>query len=497
MRLSLVEGMYGGSPMGFRVEGGRYAQVGGDLRGDETGGWLLPGFVDCHCHILPTGLDLLKLHLGSCASHDNVLTSVQEFERTLEPERWLMAVHYDQTKFPDCEHLTRWQLDSVVSDRPVVLRHSNGHASVANTAALVAAGIGESTQDPEGGEFVRDASGQMTGVLLEKAHEAVTGCSPEPDEDEMVEAILRATDRMSEFGITSAMDMMTGRWNLERELRAYTRASESGCKVRLRLCLQWGTVLGPRGMDAGLLSELQDSMRDEKCKVWGLKVFADGAIGSATAAIHGRFLTTGGNGQLIYTPENLRAIVGKIDSAGHRVAVHTIGDRSTDLVMDSIAETSDPSRHRIEHAMILSDAQIGRMAGLGCKLTMQPEFLKRFGHAYRAQLAPEMASGLKRFRSVVDAGIKVGFSSDAPIVPGDPWDGIECAVERPGGFDPAESLTLKEAIEAYTTHAAGVCEDPDQGTFEVGGLADYQVYESEPGVGSAPKEVYLGGVRVT
>jgi len=155
------------------------------------------------------------------------------------------------------------------------------------------------------------------------------------------------------------------------------------------------------------------------------------------------------SGQLIYSPTRLREMVQTAHRAGFRVATHSIGDYATDLVMDAYEATGEPSRHRIEHAMLLSDAQIERLAGLGCAVTFQPEFLIRFGHSYRRQLGPERMARLKRARSLLDAGIPLSFSSDRPIVPGDPKDGIRAAVHRPEGFDPAENITLPEAFRAY------------------------------------------------
>lgn len=443
-----------GKPLQFCIDDGVYTSC------DETahvidlaGATVHPGIVDAHCHIIPMGLDMLKLHLGSCDSRADVLDKLRDWAKD-RSGGWIHAVHYDQTKFSDSKHLSRQEIDSVVSDAPVVLRHSNGHASVANTEALRLAGVNDDTSDPPGGTFVRDGSGQLTGVLLERAHERVTSSAPAPGFEDMVEAVLRAGEKMSDLGVTCASDMMTGRWNLELELRAYAEASRRGCRVRIRLYAQWGSLFGAKGIKPELLTEMSSEMDPTRCKLAGAKIFADGAIGSATAAINGEFLTTGGSGQLIYEPDRLKRMVRTADEAGWQVAVHSIGDRSTDHVLDAFSETMEPSRHRIEHAMILSDTQIEKIANLDCFVTMQPEFLARFGHAYQKQLGPERASRLKRYRSVLDAGIKLSFSSDRPIVPGDPLDGIEAAVTRPEGFDQAEALDRSTAHKLYSVESA-------------------------------------------
>jgi predicted amidohydrolase YtcJ len=230
-------------------------------------------------------------------------------------------------------------------------------------------------------------------------------------------------------------------------------------------------------------------------RICGIKIFADGAIGAGTAAIYGTYasqdpplgLALGRegvqareapetSGQLIYAPERLKQMVRTAADAGYQVAVHSIGDYSTDLVLNAFEETENPARHRIEHAMLLSDAQIERLASLGPHVAMQPEFLVRFAHAYKRQLGPERASQLKRFRSIKDAGLRLSLNSDRPIVSGDPWAGVEVASNRPGGFDPAENLTREEAILGYTVFGAMALEDEgDYGSLEVGQRADWVV----------------------
>lgn len=476
-----------GSLQEMLIEDGRVSwrrPAGGPLDGlpeaqDLGGAELVPGFIDAHCHILPTGLDFGKLHLGRCETREAVLEEVAARHAELPPGKWLLAVHYDQTRFEDGLHLSRAELDLVAPDRPVLLRHMNGHAGVANTAALKTAGVEPGEPDPSGGMFVRDDSGELTGVLLERALDLVAQATPKPNLEEMVEAILAAARAMRELGITCATDMMTGYLDLEEELTAYRLATERGCPIRIRLFLQWSAVLGPKAMDGVRLAEHMAAMDPLKCRVVGLKIFADGAIASGTAAIYGGYVGQEAKtaGQLIYSPERLASMVRVADEAGWRIAVHSIGDYSSDLVMDAFKETGHAERHRLEHAMILSDDQIERLADLGCHVTMQPEFLVQNGRAYRRQLGPERASRLNRARSVLDAGIPLSFSSDRPIVPGSPVNGIAAAVHRPEGFDPAENVSREEAILAYTVGGAiANGDEPIMGSLEEGQVADWTLW---------------------
>lgn len=486
------------------------------IRGEDLGGrYLLPAFIDSHCHILPTGLDLQKLYLGACSNEEEVLDAVRQRLPEVPEGKWLLAVHYDQTKFASGEHMTRDQLDAISTAVPILLRHVNGHASVANTAALVVAGVADDTPDPDGGTFRRDAAGRLDGVLLEHAHEIVSHASPMPTLEEMVDAILRAGESMAAFGIGCASDMMTGRYDLAQELEAYILAAERGCKVRTRLYVQWSSVFGPHGCGGDWLRQQMIEVNPDRCRIGGIKIFADGAIGSATAGIYGSYsgVQSGGptisrraksaaagapegvevSGQLIYSPERLRKMVTTAHEGGFQVAIHTIGDYSTDLVMKAYEALGDARRHRIEHAMILSDAQIDRMARLGCRCTFQPEFMVRFGHSYLRQLGPERTSHLKRARSVLDAGIPLSFSSDRPIVAGDPWDGILTACMRPAGFDPAEAVKRQEAVLAYTTAGGHANEDDSMGSLEVGHLADFQLYDEDPMLSKRPRSSGLLG----
>ena len=304
---------------------------------DLGGAYILPAFNDCHCHILPTGIDLRNLALDSCKSPQDILDAVRD--SLPKVEGWLVAVHYDQNKWDGGAHITRDQLDAISDSVPILLKHTNGHASVVNSAALREAGIHDNTEDPPGGTFVRDTSGRMNGLLLERAHETVFTKIPEPSLDEMVDLILRASEAMAAYGITAASDMMTGQFHLLKELEAYRIASEKS-RVRYTLWLQWGTVLGPRGFKQNQIEEIVRRMDPKKCSVGGLKIFSDGAIGSATAAIYGRFETDPDDGRtesgkLIYSPERLTDMVVQATQRNYPVAVHAIGDRAVDRTLDA------------------------------------------------------------------------------------------------------------------------------------------------------------------
>jgi predicted amidohydrolase YtcJ len=290
---------------------------------------------------------------------------------------------------------------------------------------------------------------------------------------------------MAQYGIACASDMMTGRFDLDKELRAYREAADKGAPVRFRLYAQWGAVLGPRRIEPGRLEELTQAMNPHRCRLAGIKIFADGAIGAGTAAIYGRYATgiqengDGTSGTLMYSIERLNQMVGTAHEAGYPIAIHSIGDHSSDLVMNALEATGEPSRHRIEHAMILSDAQIERLAKLGAFVSMQPEFLRHFSHSYERQLGPNRKARLKRAASVLKAGIPLSFSSDRPIVEGDPRVGLSVLTNRPAGYDASENISGSEAWQGYTARAAAANGDV-AGSLLAGEPADFQVLSAPP-----------------
>lgn len=474
--LSVVDGRVAGQPM---------SETQADEIVDCRGAWLMPAFVDCHCHILPAGLDMQRLNLSGCSTREEVLDLVRG--AATSGGGWLLAVQYDQTRFEDGRHITARELDAVAGNRPTVLRHSSGHAAVANSAALREAGISMSTPDPPGGTIVRDESGAPLGALLENAIDLVYRVVPPPTLTESIDAIHAAARSMRSRGITCATDMATGSRGLSEEVEAYRRAAESGCAIRLRTFVLWGRVFGKHG-EPHFYIETTPMLRN-----LGVKLFADGAVGAGTAAMTEEY-ATGGKGMLIYEPDDLSERVRVAHEAGHVVAIHSIGDRCTDIVLDALAMTGNAARHRVEHVMVLRDDQVERIRSLGVRVTLQPEFLLRFGHAYLKQLGEQRASRLKRARSLLDAGVSLGFSSDQPIVPGDPWDGIRTAVERPPGFDSGENITVEEAIEVYTCGAARINDEPELGSLAPGEWADFQLYERDPKeLDVRPMATYLAG----
>ncbi len=437
---------------------------------DLNGKYILPGFADSHCHILHTGMQLQKPDLAACQNKQELLEKIFIAHQESPKTEWVIVKNYDPNKLDAKDHLSQDDLDLIDQIRPILVQHSSGHAGVANSGALSKAPTAK----------------HIEGYLVEKEYQKVYSAEPIPSLEKMVESILATATHLSKLGITSATEMMAGYYDLEQELLAYHLASKRGASIRLRLFLEWNKVFGPDAISEKRLKELMDQMDQDICNVIGIKLFADGALGTKTAAVYEEYIG-GGYGHLLYEPGVFKEKIKTAHQAGWSIAVHSIGDRATDLVLEAYSELDDAASHRIEHAMVLNDSQIKQMACLGCCCTMQPEFLSHFAYSYQKNIGKARTSTLKPFRSVVEAGIGFGLSSDRPFVHGNPWEAIRIASDRPENFDSSENLSLEQAIAAYTEGSARLNYEGDLiGKLQPGYFADLQIYAEDPLLSTSP-----------
>lgn len=449
----------------MKVVGGRIAGFEPSGSHPDAEGWVLPSFVDAHGHILATGLDLQKLDLRGL-DRDQALDALRDAHLRLAPDQWLLAVNMDQNLWKGARHLTVWELDAVSPGRPCLVRHVSGHASVCNHLVFELAGISNRTRDPRRGAFGRTKKRALNGLALESAHDMVSAHVPKPSLEQMVDAILAAGQRAAAQGYGTLTELMMGWVDPEMELEAYRLAAEAGCPVRLRLYAKWGCVYQQQ-------APLVPGWGDDRVRLNGLKLFADGAIGAGTAAVSEPYLT-GGRGRLLLPKAQLAQRMSQAEGNGWSVAVHVIGDRAVEALLDAMATLQDPHRHRIEHAMVLDVELIDRLGGH--TVVVQPEFLSAFREAYRVQLDPVRFSKLKPLRSLFQAGAKLALSTDIPVVTGDPWVSVNNSCRRPDGYDQSENLSYAGAMEAATRGAARANNDPDLGDLAIGCWADFCVY---------------------
>lgn len=506
--VEIIEGapvctMANGAQEALAIENGLVAAVGAlselrarfaNARRVSIEGSIVPAFNDCHCHILSLGIDLAKADLRGCRSVEEIQARLRDWSARNPAAEWILGLAYDQNLLPGGKHLTRKDLDAVSSERPIYLNHVSKHGAAVNSVALRLAGIGALTEDPSDGKIERDEKGEPTGILMESASSMVSRLMSKPNEDEMVERILAAGKSLADRGILAASDASTGWIDLETELRAYARAGEAGCPVKMTLMPLYGSVL-KRGW-LGDPSAMRTAFSG--ARIGPIKLFADGALTLRTAALREPYADGTNRGILNYEPEDLIERIVRAHRAGWQIAVHAIGDRAVDIVLDGYERALESRpvqdhRHRIEHCMMMHPDSMDRMRRLGVMAVAQPEFLHWLGPAYLEGIG-ERANYLMPYRSWADAGIEFAFSSDQPVVPGDPIAGWRAAVTRRSAsgfeFGASERLSPLTALERFTVGGAYATFDSSIGSLAPGMEARFAV------LSRTPEQIGDGGMKV-
>jgi predicted amidohydrolase YtcJ len=478
------------------IAAGRVIARGGSelmaLRGPRTrvveleGAAVLPGFNDAHAHVVYYGLTRFGADLGGVRTLDQIGSRLKAHAGSLARGEWQQGMGYRADELAERRHPHRRDLDRFTGGRPAFVDERGGHARVANSAALAAAGITSETRDPRGGRIGRDADRTPNGLLLESAMRLVADVQPSPGIERRKEGILQAQSLLLSRGITSVGTAVNR--GFAGDLLAYQQLAAAGTlAIRVNEFLSWELLEAAAGLG------VRSGFGGRLVRAGPIKVFIDG--GAERAAMR-----TGG-GVWRTTPAEVKDLVCEATAAGLQVAAHAIGDGAIEAMCDAVeAAQGQRLRHRVEHCTICPPDLQRRLAELGMVAVMQPA-AARFGRVAstiffpvrdRADLAPH--SGLLR------AGARVAFSSDLPVAPDpNPWPGIQVAVD-----DQTNGISLAAALRAYTSGGAYASfEESDKGTLEPGMLADLQVYDQDPvdaaasdRPGLSPKAVLLGGVRV-
>ena len=459
---------------------------------DLGGRTVVPGFFDCHMHIMWLGSNLRHVDLSSppVGSVDDIVSLLSQRLTDAPDLLCVQGNRYDQNKLKERNHPNLADLDKVSRDIPVRIVHTSGHAAVVNSAALKRLGIDRDTPDPMGGEIVRDAAGNPTGLLLETASwNNLDRILPEPTRDESLDALSRANRYMLERGITSASDANTP----FNDIGLYREAVlKNLLLVRTNLMVGWAELAAQSGGSPPGPNDVQpEDVSWHRLHVGQAKLFSDGAITTRTCWLTEPFENMPRNyGIPLHPPEELQELILSAHNAGWQIATHAIGDRAVDLVLNCYAEaqrqkTRHKPNHRIEHCMLLNSDLIARLRRQNVWSIGQPEFLAGLGDAYIAALGMGRACRLSPYASLEEHGVAQAFSSDCPVVPGSPLAGIRAAVQRrsPQGvvLNDAERLRVDAALYAYTAAPAFATRtDRDRGTLSIGKFADFAVLSADP-----------------
>ncbi len=489
------------------VRGNRIVAVGsnadiGELVDDATriivgtGNMLVPGFIDTHVHFLDGGASLASVQLRDAATKNEFVRRIGEFAARLEPGEWILAGTWDHENWGGELPHRQW-IDAVTPDNPVWIHRLDGHMALANTLALDAAGVDVDTLDVDGGEIVRDDDGSPTGVLKDNAMLLVTNAVPAPGDALIDRQLVAAMDYVASNGVTTVHDMSLGDVSADwRVIDAYRRLNEAGAlKTRVYahvLLRDWQRLRD---------DVAKNGRGDDWLKTGGLKGFMDGSLGSHTAAFFEPFDDAPGDTGLILNDlGDMRTWIAGADKAGLHVAVHAIGDRANSELLDifeSVIEENGERdrRFRIEHVQHLAPADIPRFGELGVIPSMQPYHAIDDGRWAERVIGPERIKTTYAFRTLLDSGASLAFSSDWFVAPAEPITGIYAAVTRrtldnanPDGWVPEEKITVEEALRAYTVTAAYASYDEDKkGMIRPGMLADLTLIDRD--ITRVPPEV--------
>lgn len=472
---------------------------------DLGGGALLPGFVDAHLHPMAMCFFASNLDLASATSIADVLDGLADRARVTAPGEWVIGLQISADQLAERRLPDIGELDDVGAGRAVVLVGRDGHSSIGNTVALAAAGIRGSRIDPPGGAFERDERGRLTGACRETATQVLLSAVPVPDIDQMKSSIQQVFSMLVGHGITSIGSILQtddegpgGRAGSLESVGMMIFAEDMVLGHHAILCGD-----PARAVDARTSSSLHQPHQNRV--VGGVKLFLDGTLGGRSACLHRPYADAPHeNGWLTIDPAVAAARMEAIHLAGLQVCVHAIGDAANSVALDLFADllarhpVSDGQgpRHRIEHASVLDEAAAERFAALGVVAVVQPPFLRSEGAWLADRVGPERSPRTYAFRTLLDAGVTLAGSSDAPLESPDVLAGIAAAVTR-HGFEPDQALTAAEAVTIYTRGGAYAQQREHlTGSLVEGHRADLVVLSQDP-TAVAPDRIADIEVRLT
>ena len=477
------------------------------LKGPETkivdleGHFVMPGFNDAHMHLASAGLEKMNVNLTGVKTLDEFRDRILARVEKAAPGDWIVGGGWDETLWPVKVLPTRWDVDEVSSSHPVFLTRVDGHIAVANTRALQLASITVATRDPDGGKIDRDEAGTPTGILREKAQEAVDAAIPKPTHDKRRQAIELALADLASHGVTSAQDY--SQWD---DFQIYEELERDG-KLTARIS-EWL----PFDDSVEELNKKRDShpVSDTMLHTGMLKGFMDGSLGSKTAAMLDPFSDDPKNSGLPqYDAAKLNAMTKERVLAGYQIGFHAIGDKGVQLALDAFAEaekaakdakvkaadggSNNDYRLRIEHAQVTTLQQIQRFKDLKVIASMQPSHLLTDMSWAESRLGPKRAEHSYAWAEFLRHGVVLAFGTDYPVEPVTPFRGIYAALTRMSedgtkSYYPAQKLNIEQTIAAYTMGSAfAEFSEKQKGRLEPGMFADFVVLDRDLTAALPPK----------
>ncbi|MHA3793671.1 amidohydrolase [Sphingomonas sp. YL-JM2C] len=478
-----------------------------DFRLDAKGRTVVPGLIDTHGHVMALGEAALSLDLSGTNSLAEAQAALRAYAADRPTPPWIRGRGWNQERWGLGRFPTAADIDAITPGRPVVLDRVDGHALLANSAAMAAAGITAATRDPAGGRIERDAKGKPTGVFVDAAQDLIRKAVPPMLPRDRDAALAKAQEILLGFGITAIADMGTSGddWLVMR------RAGDAG-RLRVRIISYAGgipTLLAVAG--TGPTPWLYDG----RLRMIGVKLYDDGALGSRGAWLKAPYADAPGQTGLSFLDDTkLRNLMSRAAMDGFQTAVHAIGDAANAQLLDAIDELAatykGDRRWRIEHAQIVDPADLPRFAKHGIVASMQPVHQTSDRLMAEARLGPARLGGAYAWKAMLDNKVPLAFGSDTPVESPNPFPALAAAVSRqdaagqpPGGWQPQQIVSLAEAFRAFTATAAyaGFAEDRI-GSLAPGHMADFLILDRDiftAGIAdlraARPLETWIGGKR--
>lgn len=466
---------------------------------DEHGATMLPGLIDGHGHVLELGIAAMQLDLVGTSSLDDLKQRLKSYATGHSDARWIIGRGWNQELWPQKSFPTAADLDSVVSDRPVVLERVDGHALVANSAAMKAAGVTAQTPAPPGGRI-------ENGLFVDNAKALIEKAKPAQSPAELDQGLAKAQQILLGYGVTGVGSMST----TLPDWQAMRRAGDKG-QLNVRLMV-YADGLEP----LKIVPHPTGWLYGDRLRMVGVKFYADGALGSRGAWLKQPYADRPNTrGLQFHSDAEIMRLTRTAAAAGFQIATHAIGDAANAQMISTYEKLSakygKDRRWRIEHFQIVDPADIPRLARAGIIASMQPTHQTSDRLMAEARLGPDRLAGAYAWQSVLKSGARLAFGTDFPVESPNPFPGLSAAISRqdingqpPGGWIPSERLTFGQALDAYTRGAAyaGFAEDKI-GSLTPGKWADFVIVDRDPTKVDAQSlartqvlETWVGGRKV-
>jgi len=457
---------------------------------DLKGATLFPGFMEAHNHLTIYGylIDGIDLSASNAKKMDDILALVKERTETLPAGTWIKGSRYAEYFLAENRHPTRLDLDQVSPQHPVVIYHTSFHACVLNSMAMKMLGLTRKAASPQGGIIEKDPdTGDLTGVLHDQAMMDVFntlffGDLASMTRQERIDLCAEATDSYAKLGFVFAADALV----VPQTLDIYQDTLAAG-KLKIRIY----TMNLDDKAEPLIASRIRTGFGSDRLRIGAIKIFADGGMSNRTAAVSRPYLCPPNDkGLKIQSREELIEKVKRHDDLGYQIAIHAQGDEGISDTLDAFEavlgpKSDNPLRHRIEHAGCLYPDLLKRAVDMNIAASVQPVFFSDLGDGFLEAFGPDLAHRLYPFKSMLNAGMKIGGSSDCPVANLDPRVGLRDALLRrsPSGeiIGPQERLSMDEAIRLYTQGSAYLSFDEARnGSIEAGKRADFTVMAVDP-----------------